>query len=279
MREPPLLPPAIHPPADALPLILSVPHSGREIDRAFERTANGGRKAIMALADPLVDRLVDGLVVQGHGAVIARNPRGIIDCNRAPDDLDPAVVARAPPPPSGARAAHGLGLIPARTSRPGLLWPPLDEKSLAQRIRTGWAPYHDALAAMIDRVAARHGGVVLLDCHSMPRQRGMDAQLVIGDRHGSSAAPWLSALAGEQARSMKMPVAFNHPFAGGHIARAHGNPAANIHVLQLEFCRSAYLDPLMRGPGPGFARTRTLIERIAGAIVAAWPRHGLAAAE
>lgn len=279
MNEPALPSPVLHAPDPHLPVILSVPHSGRELPDGLARLASGGAKSVLALADPLVDRLVDGLIAKGHGAVIAKTPRGVIDCNRPLDSLDPAVILDAAPPANGSRAAQGLGLVPARSRSKQPLWmPPLDRTRLEARIASAWQPYHDALEAMIDTVAARHGGAILIDCHSMPPRRGGPA-LVIGDRHGTSAAPWVSQAAGAPARGLAFATAFNHPFAGGYIAERHGDPARNIHVLQLELDRGQYLDPLLSAAGPGFSRGRLLFERIAGALVDAWFARGLEAAE
>ncbi len=266
-------------PDPRLPLILSVPHSGRELPPALARKAHGGERSVMALADPLVDRLVDGLVAKGFGAVVARTPRGVIDCNRPLSALDPAVIAHAPAPGNGSREAQGLGLVPSRSRSKAPLWsPPLDAEGLQQRIDAAWQPYHDGLQAMIDMVAARHGGAILLDCHSMPPRRGGPA-VVIGDRHGTTAAPWVSAAAGGAARNLAFATAFNHPFAGGYIVERHGDPTRGIHALQLEIDRSQYLDPRLSAPGPGFARTRLLFERVAAALCDAWFARGLEAAE
>ena len=40
-------------------------------------------------------------------------------------------------------------------------------------------------------VATPDGEVLLIDCHSMPPRPRGEANIVIGDRHGCSAAPWL----------------------------------------------------------------------------------------
>jgi N-formylglutamate amidohydrolase len=60
----------------------------------------------------------------------------------------------------------------------------------------------------------------------------------------------------------------NAPYAGGYIVGRHGRPEAGIHALQLELCRSAYLDIALRSPGPGFADACRLIERVVAALEA-----------
>ena len=51
-------PPTVHPPRGSLPVLLSVPHSGRDYDSAVLTNAAQGRRALETLEDPLVDRLV-----------------------------------------------------------------------------------------------------------------------------------------------------------------------------------------------------------------------------
>ncbi|WP_265529228.1 N-formylglutamate amidohydrolase [Sphingomicrobium marinum] len=280
MSETPLPSPSVYPTGAGLPVILSVPHSGRDLPESVARAAIGGSKPILGLADPLVDLLVAPLVERGIGAVIARAPRGAIDPNRATDALEPNAVKGAAPPPPRSREAKGLGLIPSRGPGGSPLWrEPLPRVIAQSRIAAAWLPYHDAVERLIDQVAARHGGAILLDCHSMPpRRRGLPP-VVIGDRHGTSCAGWVSAAAAYAVRACHYQSAFNHPFAGGEIVRRHGDPDRNIHALQIEVDRSLYLDRYLRDAGPGWRRTQMLYSAIVDALLAEWDRHGLRAAE
>ena len=102
---------------------------------------------------------------------------------------------------------------------------------------------------------------MLLDCHSMPPRRGQ-AELVIGDRHGNSAARALTDAAARIARAQGWEVALNLPYAGAHVIERHGRPGDGIHALQLEIDRSCYLGPDGRTPGPGFDRAARLLEQL-----------------
>ena len=215
----------------------------------------------------MVDRLAWRALALGLGAVIATAPRAAIDCNRAPDEVDPAVVAGAPPATS-LRALAGLGIVPARTARHGHLWHrPISQAELDHRIAAAHAPYHTAIERALDRLAIAKGGAILLDCHSMPTRRGQ-AEIVIGDRHGVSAAPHVSAAAARIARAQGWTVALNTPYAGGHIVERHGQPAADIHALQIEIDRHCYLTSDGRSPGPGFDRAAQLLESLATGLAA-----------
>ena len=120
--------------------------------------------------------------------------------------------------------------------------------------------------------------MLLLDCHSMPPRTG-DANVVFGDRHGTSAAPWLVEAAEAIARRRGFAVARNVPFAGGHIVERHGAPRQRIHALQIEVDRAAYCQRDSRTPGVGFDRVALLFEALCSELGAALSRRLDVAAE
>ena len=65
------------------------------------------------------------------------------------------------------------------------------------------------------------------------------------------------------ARDCGFEVGLNEPFAGGHVVERHGDPARNIHALQIEIDRSLYLGPSLREPGAQFDRLARFIETLA----------------
>ena len=256
-------PPTLHPPRGSLPVLLSIPHAGRNYDAAIVANAAQGRRALEMLEDPLVDRLCWRAIAAGIGAVVQEVPRAVIDCNRDEEEVDPAAIAGIGPAPVGPRARFGLGLIPSRTHRHGSLWRrPVDRSELQLRIDEVHRPYHRALAAALEDLCVRHGEALLIDCHSMPTRKRQPA-IVIGDLHGASAASWITAEAARIARAEGFSVALNDPYAGGAIIARHGQPQAGIHAIQLEIDRSTYLVGDGRTAGVGFDRIASLIERLA----------------
>lgn len=259
-----LPPPLIHVARGDLPVLLSIPHSGRDYPLALIDLARGGVSVLESLEDPLVDRLAWRALGQGCGAVIAQAPRAAIDCNRGEDELDPAVIDGAPRRGMSARARGGLGVVPARTQAHGFLWRrPLSPTELEQRLADAHRPYHRALAAALDALVERFGCALLLDCHSMPPPPAGIAQVVIGDRLGRTAAPWLSRAALAVAARGGFSAGLNEPFAGGHVIARHARPASGIHALQIELDRACYLDAALRAPGAGFDRAARLLESLA----------------
>ena len=244
------------------PVLLSVPHSGRDYPADLLARARSGRASLERLEDPLVDRLVAGAIDRGVGAVIARAPRAMIDVNRAVEEIAPAaIIGRCGDAPT-ARARAGLGVIPTRLGGMGDLWRcPIDETEFERRLTVVHRPYHDALAQQLALLGETWSDVLLLDCHSMPPRPG-DPNVVFGDRHGTSAAPWLVEAAEAIARGRGFDVARNAPFAGGHVVERHGRPRLRVHALQIEVDRGAYCQRDSRTPGVGFDRVAMLFEAL-----------------
>jgi len=266
----------IGPERPASPVVLSVPHAGRCYPPEMLRAARLPRAVLETLEDRLVDRLVWRAVEAGATAFVAQAPRAEIDLNRDEREIDPALIV--PPLASGStlaspRSRGGLGLIPSRIAGVGAVWKEgITRVELARRLDTVHRPYHAALAAALAEASERFGAAVLLDCHSMPPRAasGGDPQaaLVFGDRHGASASAELVDAAVAAARALGWRTARNAPYAGGYIAGRHGDPERGVHAIQLEICRSAYLDAELRAPGPGFAAVCRLVAAVAQALEA-----------
>ena len=260
------------------PVVLSVPHAGRDYGPHLLNAARLGQAALETLEDRLVDRLVWRATAAGATALVARAPRAEIDLNRDAREIDPAQIA--PPLASGglvqsARTRGGLGLIPARIAGAGPIWRErIPRAELNRRIEEIHAPYHAALEAALDHARARFGEAVLLDCHSMPpRPRAQSeahgmAAIVFGDRHGTTIAADLLETALAASRALGYRTACNAPYAGGHIVARHGRPREGVHALQIEIDRSTYLDADLRTPGPGFEGVSRLIAAVVQALEA-----------
>ncbi|MFP5329087.1 MAG: N-formylglutamate amidohydrolase [Alphaproteobacteria bacterium] len=261
-----LLPsPIVHAQRGPLPVLLSVPHAGRAYPAWLLDLARRGQASLRALEDPLVDRLVWRALARGAGAVIAVAPRAAVDCNRAEDEIDPTLIHPLGGARATARARGGLGVVPSRTAAHGSLWNrPLSRAELDRRLDEGHRPYHRAIAEQLALIADRFGCALLLDCHSMPSSKGTP-QMVFGDRHGRSAAPWVMAEALAIAAEAGFSASANDPFAGGHVLDRHGSPAEGVHAIQLEIDRGCYLAQDGK-PGPGFDEIAAFVELLAARL-------------
>ena len=256
--------PTIHQPRGQLPVLLSVPHSGRDYPDWLNRLPSAGKPSLTMLEDPFVDRLVWRAMQRGCGAVIAKAPRAAIDCNRAEDEVDPSVIDGARRRGISARARGGLGIVPARTAQHGYLWRrAITPKQLDERLNQAHRPYHNAIEAQLALLIDRFGCALLLDCHSMPPPAEGVPSIVFGDCRGRTAEPWISAEAVAIAKRLGFEAGLNDPFAGGHVIERHARPAAGVQALQIEIDRRCYLDSKLTRPGSGFDCIAALLEALA----------------
>ena len=277
MTESPL-PPffRIGPERPVSPVILSVPHAGRDYGPHLLNAARLRKEVLETLEDRLVDRLIWRATALGMTAFVARAPRLEIDLNREEREIDPSLIA--PPLSAGglvqsARTRGGLGLIPSRITGSGPIWRErIPRAELERRIGSIHQPYHAALAEALAAARARFGDAVLLDCHSMPPRHRPDndgerpATIIFGDRHGTTIGADLLDAAMSASRAMGYRTACNAPYAGGYIVARRCAPAAGVHAVQIEIDRSAYLDADLKTPGPGFEGMARLIAGVAQAI-------------
>jgi N-formylglutamate amidohydrolase len=252
------------------PVVVSVPHAG-VATRGFEATITPDLD-VRCDADLYVDRLYQIGQDSGPAAYVAAHlSRFVCDLNRDPDDVSAGAVPEHPTPSN----SDGRGFIWALTTTglPALLRPlTLDEWHGRTAIH---AAYHEAITRALDAARARFGFAILVDGHSMPstgRQGHRDpgrrrADVVPGDRDGTSCAPSLSRHVGDYFRSRGYSVAFNDPYKGGYITRHHGRPATGIHAIQIELSRDLYMDEATFAIRPdGFARVSATLAGLMGSL-------------
>jgi N-formylglutamate amidohydrolase len=223
-------------------VVVSVPHAGVATAGFAEALAPG--LDVRCDADLFVDELYEG---GSHGAFVrARLSRFVCDLNRHPDDVSARAVPQHPAP----RNADGRGFLweVTTTGAPALARPlRLPEWDARRAVH---AAYHGTLEQALQRARAKFGFAILVDGHSMPsvgRQGHSDpgrerADIVPGDRLGTSCAPTLSRLVGEHFRHHGLAVAFNDPYRGGFITTHHGRPADDVHAIQIEMRRDLYMN-------------------------------------
>lgn len=273
------------PASPSTPVILAVPHAGRDYPPALQAMAAMPVARLQALEDRHADLLAADALAGGAIAFVARRARAWIDLNRDEREVDPAMIDPPPPPCeifASARVRGGLGLLPRRLQGIGELWRGrVDAADLAERIAHDHRPWHAALAQALQEARTQFGVALLLDCHSMPPISGKSEgpDVVLGDRFGRSASSRIVDRLAAVVQAQGFRVAFNSPYAGGYALDRHGAPAQGVHAVQIEIDRRLYLTPDLRMPGPGIARMKALIALLAaaGADELAAPLTGLAA--
>jgi N-formylglutamate amidohydrolase len=191
----------------------------------------------------------------------ARFPRAYLDLNREPYELDPRMFDGRLPPFANTRSmrvAGGLGTVPRIVADGQEIYRgrlPVEEA--LRRIETLYKPYHRSLRGLVQRTARAFGHAVLIDCHSMPstslnREDVPKADIVLGDRYGTSCASALTNLVEAALRARGYTVVRNKPYAGGFITEHYGEPAAGRQALQVEINRALYMDERTLGRKAGF---------------------------
>ncbi|MFQ5783441.1 MAG: N-formylglutamate deformylase [Alphaproteobacteria bacterium] len=223
--------------AGETPLLVSIPHCGTHLPADIAtRMTDAGR--LVADADWHVDRLYDFAGDLGAGVLAATHARYVVDLNRPPDD--------APLYPG----ADNTGLCPTTTFAREPIYkagvePDADE--IARRLATYWRPYHVKLAAEIARLKARHGVALLFEAHSIRSEvprffAGRLPDLNLGTAGGASIDPRLAERLAELCgRADGLTSVLNGRFKGGYITRAYGEPAKNVHAVQLEQAQITYM--------------------------------------
>ncbi len=252
----------------ASPVVVSVPHAGREYPAAL---IDALRVPVASLRS-LEDRRVDAVALAACGVetmLIQRRARAWIDLNRSEDERDPRVDAGAPPLPAvpSAKLRSGLGLVPRRAGGVGDIWRGrFSGAAITQRLVEDHRPYHAALDEALTAAQARFGAAVLLDLHSMPSLGRMQPRIVIGDRFGSAAGSRFTAGVESAVAATGLPHGLNTPYPGGFVTQAHGRPALGIHAVQLEIDRSLYLDARLDDVGPGLFVIVAMVRAVIDAL-------------
>ncbi|MFZ2997989.1 N-formylglutamate amidohydrolase [Sphingobium sp.] len=257
------------------PVIISVPHAGRNYPADLLAEARVRPHILRRLEDRWADLLAYPLIARGYSVIVARTARAMIDLNRHEREIDPAMIAGLPHDialHSSAKLRGGLGLIPRRLPGAHELWRgALSWPDIQRRIDQFHRPYHAALAQMMMAARDAHGHAILIDVHSMPTlpppAAGQTApSVVFGDRFGRSASNRLVALAADIAIGHGLLATQNHPYAGDHLIERHGRPDRGMHAIQVEIDRALYLDAALDRPGPGLERMRGFVTAMADAL-------------
>jgi N-formylglutamate deformylase len=239
------------------PLVVSMPHVGTFVPHSVGREFTDCA-ACRCDTDWHLPRLYDFVTAIGATTIVANYSRYVVDVNR---------------PPDGANLYPGRDtpkLCPTDTFDQRALYVSggPDAREIERRLHAVWRPYHQRLEREIARVRAEHGIAVLWDAHSIvsvaPRLfEGRLADFNLGTADGASCDPQLSARlkAALDAHPAYTSV-LNGRFKGGYITRRFGDPAANVHAVQLEMAECIYMDespPYTFRPGKA-SKVRAILE-------------------
>lgn len=257
-------------------VVLDSPHSGQGLPANF-----GSALAAHELRDGedcFIDALYLPATALGVPLLAAQFMRTYLDLNRHAGDIDLALLDGPWP------GEH----VPSNKARIGksLIWRLLDDgraiykrpltvAELQLRVERYHRPYYAALKSLLDAAHARYGVVYHINCHSMNSVSGLmgegptgtpRADIVLGDRDGSSCAPEFTALVREVMAGFGYGVKVNDPFKGMELVRAFADPAAGRHSLQLEINKNLYMDTHTLLINAGFATLQSHLMQLIARI-------------
>jgi N-formylglutamate deformylase len=219
------------------PLLISMPHVGTHVPPALAARFTEKARQVPD-TDWHLERLYDFADELGASVLVATHSRYVIDLNRAPDgtSLYPgqSVTGLCPVDTFDNTPIYAVGDVP-------------DAAEIAGRRDAIWHPYHAKLTEELARIKSQHGKAALWDAHSirsvLPRFfEGKLPDLNLGTGKGVSCDPALAqTLVGIADRAAGYTSALNGRFIGGYITRHHGQPAQNVHAVQLEMTQRSYM--------------------------------------
>lgn len=240
------------------PVILGQPHSGTFVpDDIYQNLNPLGWQLVDT--DWHIPQLYEGLL-ENVTTVRANFSRYVIDPNR-----DPEGTSLYP-------GQNTTELVPMTTFDGDPIWlnPPTQD-DIFQLINLYHSEYHRALRSEIERVKSQHGIAVLYDCHSIRSQAshlfdGRLPDLNIGTNSGASCSTAISqAVLNTCANTTSYSHVLNGRFKGGWTTRHYGDPANNVHALQMELAQLNYLEteiPPFTYHEASAAKLRKVLQRI-----------------
>ncbi len=242
-----------------VPVIACLPHGGRDYpdDLAAELAIDADRLR----SDWLTRELYAFLPDLGITTVTTSLSRFVADVNRDPAGEQhggfwTSVVA--------AQTASGRQVYRRR----------LSSAEIAHRVAIAHEPFHRALDLAIEQLTAQFGRVLLLDLHSFGTP-AIDADVVLGDRHGTTASPAAARRVAGGFADHGFEVRQNLRFTGGWTVRRFTDHE-RVDAIQVELNQRCYLDQADQAggqypprPGQSFDLARQRLHAVLAELVSA----------
>ena len=216
------------------PLLVSVPHDGIHVpDDVRDRMTPEG--AAVPDTDWHVSELYAFARDLGASLLVANYSRYVVDLNRPSTDeaLYDGQIA--------------TGLCPRHTFAGESIYADDGDIDVADRVGAFWQPYHAKLASHLDVLREKFGYALLWDAHSIASvvPRLFDGELPalnVGTNGGRSCSDDIEVAIAKVAADSPYSQIVNGRFQGGFITRHYGDPAGNVHAVQLEIAQRVYMD-------------------------------------
>ena len=230
----------VNPTNQEVPILLSIPHSGTQFPEEIRDQFDPTLAKAPDDTDWFVDMLYDFASEMGITTLAANYSRWVIDLNRDPQSKplynDGRLITALCP------TTTFTGIPLYRDQRKEV-----NPSDVLHRTKEYFDPYHRQIDIMLQDLKARHGRVLLWDCHSIRRvvstiHRDPFPDLILGDVDGTSASPGLIEAVMTTLDHSTYRIGHNYPFKGGYITRHFGQPVNHQHALQLEMSKVNYMD-------------------------------------
>lgn len=211
----------------SLPIVLSLPHSGTHVPEKIWQTLTSTGQ-MLSDTDWHIDRLYNRLGLDLSVIRAAFHPI-VMDVNQDPDSVHDVAFDQNGDPLYRAGAAS-------------------DAAEQARRVEAYHRPYHAALSTELARLRSIHGVVLLYDCHSrrsfIPKlEPDFFEDLNIATNLSQSCAPIVERTVHTRCRAAaQYSCALNQLGPAGWITQTYGQPAQNIHAIEITLAQRTYMD-------------------------------------
>ena len=229
-------------------VVLSCPHAGRVYPAEFIAASIADITNLRSLEDFGVDQLINGVLKYGIACVTNKITRAYIDVNRPIDAID-HIMFNNPPKNKNCKLSRqvqaGYGLLPRLTATRDVIHRQLlPHEEVENRIKLVHQPYHYALQTALSNARKAFDRSLLVDCHSMPptdQQNKPLADIILGDLHHNTLDQKIGQKLTETITKSGFSVAWNIPYAGGHITKHYGGANTKQQSVQIEINRRLYM--------------------------------------
>jgi len=229
----------IEPKTSKVPIIISVPHAGTFIPEDMKSKMNPKLSDKLDDTDWFIDKLYGFATELGITIIKANYSRWVVDLNRNPENQPLYNDGRVITDVVTITDFNGNKIYKDNDVP--------DSDEVARRVDLYHKPYYEKLDELLKNRKAEFGKVLLFDAHSIRKSvPGIHSEdfpdLILGDNDETSASSELIITTIDSLKSKGYEFSHNHPFKGGYITRSFGKPEENIHALQLEMCKTNYMD-------------------------------------
>lgn len=256
----------IKPTAPKVPIIISVPHAGTAFPEELQSHFKEELITPPDDTDHFVERLYDFVSELGITLIYANYSRWVIDLNRSPENQslynDGRIITALTPTTD----FFGNDIYVKEVYHP-------NQTEVERRKALYFQPYYQQLTALLKETKEQFGQALLWDAHSIRRhvptiRTEAFPDLILGNNDEQSAKKEFIEVALTELGNSDFELKHNTPFKGGNITRHFGQPAENIHALQLEMAKPLYMDDTeQRYDGERAEKVRKMLRRTFTALL------------